>query len=166
MCPSWTSLMCCLRSLYFFPQIGHGVRHWKCKLWSSGTKSSWSYSKPYHGHLWCASQDLSSDNSCSHSHRTCISSAEVHELGLWWLARVKILRQKLIFFVMKNFYLTMLLVYVVLQVREFSVETNVQHQTSSKWSQVYLDRFGLFWIMKQTRFDKIFQRESDEGDFK
>ena len=39
-------------------------------------------SKPYRGHLRCASQDLSSDNSCSHSHRTCISSTEVHELGL------------------------------------------------------------------------------------
>ena len=40
-------------------------------------------SKPYRGHLQCASQDLSSDNSCSRSHRTCISSAknEVDELG-------------------------------------------------------------------------------------
>ena len=32
--PSWTSRMCCLRSLYFFPQIGHGVRHWKQKTLS------------------------------------------------------------------------------------------------------------------------------------
>ena len=49
----------------------------------AGPKVHELFSKPYRGHLRCASQDLSSDNSCSRSHRTCISSAknEVDELG-------------------------------------------------------------------------------------
>ena len=59
----------------------------------------------------------------------------------------------------------MLLVYVMLQVGEFSAESICK--ITSKLSQIYLDGLGWFWIMKQTRFDKKPSKdwmESDEKD--
>ena len=106
------------------------------------------FSKPYRGHLRCASQDLSSDNSCSHSHRTCISSAGVYELKLisGWGESCENLNHfatNMVFFKIlakRIFYLTMLLVYVVLQVGEFSVERNVR-------DQMMANVFGQIWLI-------------------